>query len=119
MWAWAGLGLLDDLGPCLAGWARPVGPEAGWAGLTGLVSRRFAGWAEPSLRHSRRSQKWTHGAGRRRTPKISRPAGQDFGPADMGGVGEKIVKGDLKELKILLLFFLSTNEKHIEKPSIN
>ena len=30
-------------------------------------------------------QKWTHGAGRRRTPKISRPAGQDFGPADMGG----------------------------------
>ena len=32
-------------------------------------------------------QKWTHGAGRRRTPKISRPAGQDFGPADMGGGG--------------------------------
>ena len=31
----------------------------------------------------------------------------------------KIVKGDLKELKIILLFFLSTNEKHIEKPSIN
>ena len=27
------------------------------------------------------------GAGRRRTPKISRPAGQDFGPADMGGGG--------------------------------
>ena len=25
--------------------------------------------------------------GRRRTPKISRPAGQDFGPADMGGWG--------------------------------
>ena len=42
-------------------------------------------------------QKWTHGAGRRRTP---RPAGQDFGPADMGrGVGgggggpTKIVEG--------------------------
>ena len=32
-------------------------------------------------------QKWTHGAGRRRTPKISRPAGQDFGPADMGWGG--------------------------------
>ena len=32
-------------------------------------------------------QKWTHGAGRRRTPKISRLAGQDFGPADMGGGG--------------------------------
>ena len=30
-------------------------------------------------------QKWTHGAGHRQTPKISRPAGQDFGPADMGG----------------------------------
>ena len=36
---------------------RPVsdklGPEAGWAGLTGLASRRVAGWAgpEPSLRH--------------------------------------------------------------------
>ena len=31
----------------------------------------------------------------------------------------KIQKGDLKELKILSVFFLSTNEKHIEKPSIN
>ena len=43
----------------LAGWARPVsdklGSEAGWAGLTGLASRRVAGWAgpEPSLRHIR------------------------------------------------------------------
>ena len=29
------------------------GPEAGWAGLTCLASRRVAGWAgpEPSLRH--------------------------------------------------------------------
>ena len=88
-------------------WARPVsdklGPEAGWAGRTGLASRRVAGWAgpEPSLRHVRQAwpfsgfshcqhifrQKWTHGAGRRRTPKISRPAGQDFGPANKGGGG--------------------------------
>ena len=34
------------------------------------------------------------------------------------GGGEKIQKGDLKELKIISVFFLSTSEKHIEKPSI-
>ena len=85
---------------------------AGWAGLglTGLASRRVAGWAgpEPSLRHVRQAwpagghafkdkkaifsdflQKWTYGAGCRRTPKISRPAGEDFGPADMVGGEEK------------------------------
>ena len=39
------------------------------------------------------------------------------GLGSLGGRG-KIVKGDLKELKILLIFFLSTNEKHIENPSI-
>ena len=37
-------------------------------------------------------KKWTHGAGRRRTPKISRPAGQDFGPANMGGGGGRAGK---------------------------
>ena len=36
-----------------------------------------------------------------------------------GGGGGKIQKGDLKELKIISVFFLSTSEKHIEKPSIN
>ena len=80
----------------------------GWAGLTGLASRRVAGWAgpEPSLRHVR--QAWPAGDHAFQdkkaifsdfaivstfstkmdpwswTPKISRPAGQDFGPADMG-----------------------------------
>ena len=34
------------------------------------------------------------------------------------GGGGKIQKGDLKELKIISVLFLSTNEKHIEKPSI-
>ena len=49
----------------VAGWARPVigklGPEAGWAGLIGLASRRVAGWAgpEPSRRHVR--QAWPAG----------------------------------------------------------
>ena len=67
---------------------------------TSLGLTLVAGWAGPeaSLRHVRQAwpagskkqfndfrQKWTHGAGRRRAPKISRPAGQDFGPADMGG----------------------------------
>ena len=53
---------------CVAPWGllgRPVsdklGPEAGWAGLRGLASRRVAGWAgpEPSLRHVR--QAWPPG----------------------------------------------------------
>ena len=44
-----------DLGAGLD-WGRSVsvGPEAGWAGLTGLASRRVAGWAGPEpLRHVR------------------------------------------------------------------
>ena len=31
---------------------------------------------------------------------------------------KKIQKGDLKELKIISVFFLTSNEKHIENPSI-
>ena len=39
-------------------------------------------------------QKWTHGAGRRRTPKISSPPDRILGPADMGGGGgDKILVG--------------------------
>ena len=29
------------------GFSDKLGPEAGWAGLTGLASRRVAGWAGP------------------------------------------------------------------------
>ena len=58
----AGLELRRGLGWAL-GWAcwDKLGPEAGWAGLTGLASRRVAGWAgpEPSLRHVR--QAWPPG----------------------------------------------------------
>ena len=46
----------------LAGWARPVSDKLGpSAGVTGLASRRVAGWAgpEPSLRHVR--QAWPAG----------------------------------------------------------
>ena len=32
-------------------------------------------------------EKWAHGAGRRRAPKITRPAEQDLSPADMGWGG--------------------------------
>ena len=61
----AGLEMRRGLGAGLGLLGRPVsdklGPEAGWAGLTGLASRRVAGWAgpEPSLRHVR--QAWQAG----------------------------------------------------------
>ena len=83
--------LLDDLDRAWAGcW---LGSRLGGGGLLvglglSLVSSRrscFSGQFFLVTTHFR--QKWTHGAGRRRTPKISRPAGQDFGPADMGGGG--------------------------------
>ena len=62
----------------VAGWARPVsdklGPEAGWAALAGgLLVRLSLSLVSSWPAHFR--QKWTHGAG------------QDFGPADMGGGG--------------------------------
>ena len=50
-------------------------------------------------------------------PAARRPRAQRIRRAQ-DGQGEKIQKGDLKELKILSVFFLTTNEKHIEKPSI-
>ena len=87
----AGLGLLVGLGLFVS---NKLGSEAGWAGLTGpagllvglglgLVSDTSAGQQEIKELSAQFRQKWTHG----RTPKISRPAGRDFGPADMGGGG--------------------------------
>ena len=51
----------------------------GWADRPG---QRVAGWVSAHFR-----QKWTRGAGRRQTPKISRPAGQDFGSSRHGWGG--------------------------------
>ena len=76
-----------------------LGPEAGWAGLTGLASRRVAGWAgpEPSLRHVR--QAWPAGGQKKHffvffstfsTKMADEPQGPPdrfSGPADMGGGG--------------------------------
>ena len=46
-----GAGLEMRRGACWRPVSDKLGPEAGWAGLTGLASRRVAGWAGPEPVH--------------------------------------------------------------------
>ena len=57
-----------------------------------MVELQVAGWASSAM-PSASAKKMADGAGRQRIPKISSPAGQDLGPADMGEGG----KGGLRQ----------------------